>query len=53
MKTTTVPATRVPGALAPARPIRPRPLWERDDLFKAPVFPDGLTLIEDDDEDDE
>lgn len=27
---------------APARPIVPRPLWERHQLFQEPRFPEGL-----------
>ena len=53
MKTTTLPANRLPGALAPARPIVPRPLWEAHRLFQAPVFPEGLALAEDDEDDDD
>lgn len=48
MKTTTLPVDRLPGALAPGRPIVPRPLWERSDLFQEPQFPEGLGLEEDD-----
>lgn len=53
MKTTTLPATRLPGALAPARPIVPRPLWEAHRLFQEPRFAEGLALLEDDTDDDE
>lgn len=49
MTTTTPPARTV----APARPIVPRPLWERHQLFQEPVLPEGLGLIEDDDQDDD
>lgn len=42
MKTTTLPPHRLPGTLPPARPIVPRPLWERHDLFQEPRFPEGL-----------
>lgn len=48
MKTTTLPTTRLPGALAPARPIVPRPLWERHALFQEPAYPDGFEPPEDD-----
>lgn len=51
MKTTTLPANCLPGALAPARPIVPRPLWERQDLFQEPAFAEHLAF-EDGDEDD-
>ncbi|MER6249420.1 hypothetical protein [Streptomyces griseorubiginosus] len=44
MTTTTTPAR----AAAPVRPITPRPLWERHDLFQEPQFPEGLGLLEDD-----
>lgn len=44
--TTTAPAP-------PARPIVPRPLWERHQLFQEPALPDGLELLEDDDPEDE
>ncbi|MFD5848324.1 hypothetical protein [Streptomyces chartreusis] len=38
----------------PARPIVPRPLWERHALFQEPVYAPGLELLEDDEaEDDE
>lgn len=47
--TTTVPVDRMPGALAPARPIVPRPLWEANLLFKEPQFPECLALTEDED----
>lgn len=53
MKTTTLPADRLPGVLAPARPIAPRPLWERHQLFREPQFPDGLELENEDDEQEE
>ena len=53
MKTTTLPANRLPGALAPARPIVPRPLWERHDLFQEPRFAEGLALLEEDDTEDD
>lgn len=43
--TTTLPTP------APARPIVPRPLWERGDLFREPAYPDGFGPLEDDDED--
>ncbi|MGW2384360.1 hypothetical protein [Streptomyces sp. NPDC001658] len=48
MKTTTLPVDRLPGALAPARPIVPRPLWERSDLFQEPAYPEEFLLVEDD-----
>jgi len=35
----------------PAQPVRVRPLWERSELFREPVYPDGLTLLEDDEDD--
>ncbi|MCX4885948.1 hypothetical protein [Streptomyces sp. NBC_00847] len=38
---------------APARPIVPRPLWERDRLFQEPAYADGLVLLEDDDAEDD
>jgi hypothetical protein len=44
--TTTAPAP-------PARPIIPRPLWERGDLFQEPAYASGLELLEDDDPEDE
>jgi hypothetical protein len=44
--TTTLPAP------PPARQIVPRPLWERGDLFQEPAFPEGLVLIEDEDDED-
>lgn len=44
--TTTLPAP------APARPVVPRPLWERGALFQEPAFAAGLDLLEDDDEED-
>ena len=53
MKTTTLPPNRLPGALAPARPIVPKPLWERHDLFQEPQYPDGIGLAEDDQDDGE
>lgn len=53
MKTTTLPPNCLPGALAPARPIVPRPLWERHDLFQEPQFPDGLGPLEGEGEPDE
>lgn len=46
--TTTIPA-RTP---APVRPIVPRPLWERGQLFQEPDFPEGLDLLEDEDDED-
>ncbi|MGW2520533.1 hypothetical protein ACWC09_26660 [Streptomyces sp. NPDC001617] len=52
MKTTTLPPNRLPGAPVPARPIVPRPLWEADLLFREPQYPDGLRLLEDDEDDD-
>lgn len=53
MKTTTLPPNRLPGALAPARPIVPRPLWERHDLFQEPQYPDGLGLAEDEEDEED
>nr|WSZ21218.1 hypothetical protein OH837_49110 [Streptomyces canus] len=53
MTTTTVRVDRLPGALAPARPIVPRPLWERHQLFQEPAYPAGFDLLEDDDQDDD
>ncbi|MEV5915797.1 hypothetical protein AB0M00_43810 [Streptomyces chartreusis] len=38
---------------APARPIVPRPLWERDALFQEPVYAAGLELLEDDSDDED
>jgi hypothetical protein len=35
----------------PARPIVPRPLWERGDLFREPAWPDGTEPLEDDADD--
>jgi len=32
-----------------AQPVRVRPLWERGDLFREPVWPDGSEPVEDDD----
>lgn len=52
MKTTTLPPDRL-GALAPARPIVPRPLWEAHRLFQEPKFPDGLELEDDSDDEGE
>jgi hypothetical protein len=49
--TTTTPPAR-PHTAAPPPPVRPRPLWERDDLFQEPSFPEGLGLIEDEDDED-
>lgn len=53
MTTTTLRVDRLPGALAPAQPIVPRPLWERHQLFQEPAYADGLALLEDDEDDDE
>jgi hypothetical protein len=53
MTTTTVRVDRLPGALAPARPIVPRPLWERHQLFQEPAYAEGLALLEDDDTEDD
>lgn len=50
--TTTLPPKRPPAAAAPARPIVPRPLWERHRLFIEPDLPQGADP-EDDDGDDE
>ncbi|MCL8016935.1 hypothetical protein [Streptomyces sp. AS02] len=43
--------TTIPIPPAPARPIIPRPLWERDALFQEPVYAAGLELLEDDSDD--
>lgn len=40
-------------APAPARPIVPRPLWERHALFQEPVYAAGLEPLEDDSEDED
>jgi hypothetical protein len=40
--TTTLPAPT-------ARPGLPRPLWERGDLFREAVYPEGLGPLEDED----
>jgi len=49
-----MPTTTMPGRPAPpAQPTRPRPLWERHQLFQEPKFPEGLTLLEDDTEEDD
>lgn len=45
MTTTTPPARTA----VPARPIV-RPLWERNLLFQEPAYPDGLVLLEDEDD---
>jgi hypothetical protein len=45
MTTATIPAP-------PAQTIVPRPLWERDRLFQEPVLPEGLSLLEDEDDED-
>lgn len=50
--TTTVPTGRPPRAAAPARPIVPRPLWERHQLFQEPQYPAGLEPMEDDEDGD-
>lgn len=42
--------TTTPSAPAPARPIVPRPLWERHQLFQEPAWPEGLALLEDDED---
>lgn len=49
MKTTTLP----PEYLAPARPVVPRPPWESHQLFREPEFPEGLNLVEDDEDEGE
>ena len=46
--TTTAPQAR---PALPARPIVPRPLWERHDRFQEPAWPEGFELLEDDEED--
>jgi len=54
MKTTTMPAHRIPRAAAPApptRPVVPRPLWEAHRLFQEPQFPEGTDLPDEDEED--
>ncbi|MFG2276745.1 hypothetical protein ACGFNY_44180 [Streptomyces chartreusis] len=38
---------------AAARPIVPRPLWERHDLFQEPAYAPGLELLEDDSDDED
>ena len=54
MTTTTQPTARMAArAAAPARPILPRPLWERHDLFQEPHYPDGLEPAEDGEDDGE
>lgn len=40
-------------APAPSRPIVPRPLWERHDLFREPQYPDGQPYGNDDDLEDD
>ena len=45
--------TVTPAPPAPARPIVPRPLWERDRLFQEPQYADGLALLEGEDDEDE
>lgn len=47
-----MPATTTLQAPVPSRPIVPRPLWERSDLFQEPVYAEGMQLLEDDDEED-
>jgi hypothetical protein len=39
--------------IPPARPIVPRPLWERHTLFQEPAYPEGIGQLEDDAEDDD
>ncbi|NUQ95832.1 MAG: hypothetical protein HOY79_04485 [Streptomyces sp.] len=53
MKTTTLPAVRLNRPTPPGRPILPRPLWERHQLFQEPVYPDGLGPLEDDEGDED
>jgi len=53
MKTTTVPADRLSGLRPPARTIVPRPLWQRDQLFQEPQYPEALGLEDEDEGDDE
>lgn len=48
--TTSTPPARPVG---PARPITPRPLWERDQIFQEPAYAAGLMLLEDDDDESE
>jgi hypothetical protein len=43
-------ATTAPAPIPLARPIAPRPLWERHQLFREPALPEGLELLEDQDE---
>jgi len=43
--TVTIPAP------APARPIVPRPLWERRDLFQEPAYAEAFGPLEDEDDD--
>jgi hypothetical protein len=40
--------TTVTAPPAPVRPIVPRPLWERHDLFREPDFPAGVGLSDED-----
>lgn len=35
----------------PTRPIVPRPLWERHQLFQEPDLPEGLGVLEDEADD--
>jgi len=53
MKTTTVAPERLPRGTAPARPIVPMPLWERDRLFQEPTYQDGQPYAGDDDLEDD
>jgi hypothetical protein len=48
--TTTTPPAR-PRTQTPALPVRPRPLWERGQLFQEPAFAAELDLLEDEDDD--
>jgi hypothetical protein len=48
MTTTTPPARPA----APVRPIVPRPLWERHQLFQEPHYPEGLEPAENEEEPD-
>lgn len=50
---TTAPTQTPPARRSVPRPITPRPLWERDQLFQEPAYALGLALVEDDDEDEE
>jgi hypothetical protein len=53
MKTDTLPAGLLNRPAVPARPIIPMPLWERHQLFQEPHYPEGLGLLEDDEDEDD